>query len=87
MPITVTRPNLEAQLDRADEEKLQRVAAASVEYLATYEEYGFTGAELAARIDESAAPVVVEHALSSTDDHDVDYTILNEKLYWYVPSS
>lgn len=81
MPITRTRPRLQS-ITEVSQDKLLRIAEDAVGYLQEFPEYGFSAVEIAARIDTAAPAILIEHALSEADA-DVEWVIVNSKLYWY----
>lgn len=82
MPIKITRPNFESQLDRMTYRKGVDIRDDVLSYLRRYP-YGFTANTLSARIQTSAAPIMIENVLSSHPD-DFSHALKDGNIYWFV---
>lgn len=82
MPIKMTRPNMESQLDRMTYSRGVDIREDVLSYLRQYP-YGFTADTLSARIQTPAAPIMIENVLSSHTD-DFSHAMKDGDVYWFV---
>lgn len=84
MPIQITRPNWQEQLDRMSYPRGVELRRETRDFLVRTP-YAFTADTLAARLNTPASAAMIEHVLTTHPD-EFEHAIKDNKIYWYVES-